>query len=1018
MQAVIDRHDILRTGVVWEGLSEPMQVVWRKAVLPVEEVALEVGAGDPAKQLYARYNPRSYRMDARQAPMLRVAIAHDEEAGRWLMMQLLHHLVGDHTTLEVMQEEIQAHLLGEEDRLPAPLLFRNLVAQARFGVSQEEHEAFFRRLLGDVEEPTAPFGLLNAQGDGTGIEQTRVKLEARLSRRVRESARKLGVSAASLCHVAWAQVAARTSGREDVVFGTTLFGRMQGGQDAERAMGVFLNTLPVRIRVGEEGAEQSVRGAHRQLAELLRHEHASLALAQRCSAVPAPTPLFSSLLNYRHSGGGTQARSEKKARAWEGIQGLYGEERTNYPVTLSVDDLGEDFLMKAQVELSIGAMRVCEYMRTALESLVEALEIEPSRPLRALEVMPEAERRQLLYEWNATQAEYPREKRLHHLFEEQVEKTPDAVAVVFEDQQLTYQELNKRANRLAYYLQTLGVGSDGRVGICIDRSLEIVVAMLGVLKAGGAYVPLDPGYPAERKALLISDSGAKVILTSEDLGLPEMLAVRRVCIDQRLLGAGQAENPVVRQDSEALAYLMYTSGSTGQPKGVMVPHRAITRLVLNCGYADFKASDRVAFASNPAFDASTMEIWAPLLNGGLIVAIDQETLLEPAQFGQTLKQRAVNILWLTVGLFNQYADALSEEFAGLRYLIVGGDALDPRVIARVVRGDSPQHLLNGYGPTETITFAATHEITVVPENARSIPIGRPIANTRIHILDRYLEPVPVGVAGELYIGGAGVAHGYLNRPELTAERFIANPFMEEAGARVYKTGDLGRWLAGGTIEFLGRNDFQVKIRGYRIELGEIEARLVGRDGVREAVVVAREDTAGDKRLVAYYTVTETSGVGKEGIGAEQLRLHLSAGLPEYMVPSAYVMLEKLPLTPNGKVDRKALPAPEWDAYGARSYEEPIGETEKELAEIWAELLKLERVSRNDNFFELGGHSLLVVRVISRLRKVLNVEVTIGDVFAYPVLASLADRLINLQLEQFDPDKLAGLLNLMRGSYVD
>ncbi|MGH8656840.1 MAG: condensation domain-containing protein, partial [Gammaproteobacteria bacterium] len=391
MQAVIDRHDILRTGVVWEGLAEPVQVVWRKAVLAVEEVALEVGDG--ARQLRERYNPRSYRLDVRRAPMLRVAIAHDEQKGRWLMMLLQHHLIGDHTTLEVMQEEIEAYLLGQGNRLAKPLPFRNLVAQARLGISREEHEAYFRELLGDVEEPTAPFGLLNVQGDGTGIAQAHMRVEAGLARRLRERARKLGVSAASLCHVAWGQVAARTTGREDVVFGTVLFGRMQGGEGAEQAMGLFMNTLPVRLRVGEQGAEESVRGAHRQLAELMRHEHASLALAQRCSGVPAPAPLFTSLLNYRHSTRRGQAISDEKACAWEGIREFYGEERTNYPVTLDVDDLGESFRMKAQVEATVDADRVCQYMHRALESLVEALESEPSRAMRTLEVIPEAEKR-------------------------------------------------------------------------------------------------------------------------------------------------------------------------------------------------------------------------------------------------------------------------------------------------------------------------------------------------------------------------------------------------------------------------------------------------------------------------------------------------------------------------------------------------------------------------------------------------------------------------------------------------
>ncbi|MDP9040030.1 MAG: amino acid adenylation domain-containing protein, partial [Acidobacteriota bacterium] len=429
LEAVIARHDILRTAVMWEGLTEPVQVVWREAVLPVEEVELDRGAGDVAKQLYARFNPRRHRIDVHQAPLLRVCIAYDSEQNRWLMMQLLHHLVGDHSTMDVIREEITAHLLGEADRLPAPLPFRNLVAQARLGVSQQEHEAYFRGLLGDVEDPTAPFGLLDIRGDGTEIAEARVAVEGDVARRLRKEARKLGVSAASLYHVAWGRVLAKVSGREDVVFGTVLFGRMQGGVGSDRAMGLFINTLPVRIRIGEEGVEASVRRTHTQLAELLMHEHTSLALAQRCSGVPAPLPLFSALLNYRHILMIGRKGAEER-RAWEGIRGLYGEERTNYPLTLSVDDLGEGFGLTVQVDRSIEPKRVCEYMHTALESVVEALESEPGRAVRSLEVLPEEERKRVLYEWNRTEVEYPRDKCVHELFEEQVGKTPEAVAVV------------------------------------------------------------------------------------------------------------------------------------------------------------------------------------------------------------------------------------------------------------------------------------------------------------------------------------------------------------------------------------------------------------------------------------------------------------------------------------------------------------------------------------------------------------------------------------------------------------
>ncbi|HLI03408.1 MAG TPA: condensation domain-containing protein, partial [Terracidiphilus sp.] len=447
LQAVVERHDILRTAVLWEGVRQPVQVVWRRAALAMQEVELD-GMTEAAEQLQAQFDPRHFRIDVRQAPLLRLYAAREGGNGRWVMTMLLHHLCGDHTTLEMMQAEVQAQLLGDTEALAAPLPFRNLVAQARLGVSQAEHEAFFRRMLGDIEEPSAPFGLLDVQSDGCGIEQAHLLLESELAGAVRASARRLGVSAASVCHLAWAQVLARVSGRADVVFGTVLFGRMQGGESADRVMGLFINTLPVRIRVGGESAAAAVEHTHRLLADLLRHEHASLALAQRCSRVAAPAPLFSALLNYRHT---AQGRSAEARRAWEGIEVLGGEERTNYPVTLSVEDFGEAFGLTAQTPEWVGPRRVCEFMQAALVSLVTALETGAATPVRALEVLPPAERAQVLYEWNSTQVEFPGGACLHELFEQQVERTPEATALVFEGRSLGYGELNARANRLAHY---------------------------------------------------------------------------------------------------------------------------------------------------------------------------------------------------------------------------------------------------------------------------------------------------------------------------------------------------------------------------------------------------------------------------------------------------------------------------------------------------------------------------------------------------------------------------------------
>ncbi|WP_141554456.1 non-ribosomal peptide synthetase, partial [Xenorhabdus kozodoii] len=490
----------------------------------------------------------------------------------------------------------------------------------------------------------------------------------------------------------------------------------------------------------------------------------------------------------------------------------------------------------------------------------------------------------------ATQTDFPQDAFIHQLFEAQAEQHPDSLAAVFEDHTLSYGELNRRANQLAHHLMALGVRPDDRVAICVERSLEMVVGLLAILKAGGAYLPLDPAYPAERLAYMLDDAKPGVLLTqTAQLSKLPAHAAAPVLLDTVLdsqtpiLASQPTDNPIVPGlTSRHLAYVIYTSGSTGQPKGVMVEHRNVLRLIINSGFADITPDDCVAHCANIAFDASTWEIWSALLNGARLHVVPQSILLDPVRFCQVLVKGQVTALWLTVGLFNEYLDNLAPLFGQLRYLLVGGDVLDPRKIQQVQRAVSqPANLINGYGPTETTTFATTYGITSPVEVTRSIPVGRPIANTRIYILDTHEQPVPVGVAGEMYIGGAGVARGSLNRPELTAERFLIDPFAAEPDARMYKTGDLGRWLPDGNIDYLGRNDFQVKLRGFRIELGEIEARLTQCDGVREAVVIAREDEPNQKRLVAYLRPEN----GAELVPAA-LREQLSQHLADYMLPSA------------------------------------------------------------------------------------------------------------------------------------
>ncbi|HYH80408.1 MAG TPA: amino acid adenylation domain-containing protein, partial [Longimicrobium sp.] len=678
-------------------------------------------------------------------------------------------------------------------------------------------------MLGDVEEPTAPYGLLDVWGEGRGIGEARLPVAADLGARLRRRARALGVSAASLFHLAWAQVLARLSDRADVVFGTLLFGRMQGGEGVDRVMGPFINTLPVRIGVGEEAVEAAVRRTHALLAELLRHEHASLALAQRCSGVAAPAPLFTSLLNYRYSGVTRQQAGQPGER-----RSIRAEELTNYPVVLSVDDLGEEFSLAAHVAAPAEAERVCRMMHMALERLVEALELSPGRAAGSIDVLPEAERRQVVEEWNRTRRAYPHGVCIHELFETQVRRRPDAAALVWDEVELTYAQLDARANRLAHHLRGLGVGPETRVGVLLERGVDLIVSLLATLKAGGCYVPLDPGYPAERLRMMLDDSGVRVLVARGGLAFAaESGGLAIVHLDEAAtaLAAEPVESPRSGATAENLAYIVYTSGSTGRPKGVMVAHRHVVQLAVETDYVRFAPGDRVAQASNASFDALTFEAWGALMNGATLVGIPRDVLLSPPALREMLREERITTLYQTTALLNQLSREQPDVFSTLREVLFGGQAADAASVRRLLKAGKPQRLLHMYGPTETTAWCSYEDVEHVAEDALTVSVGRATGNQRIYLLDSALNPAPVGVPGEAYVGGDGVVRGYLERPGLTAERFVPDPFAAEPGARMYRTGDRLRWKADGRLEFVGRVDEQVKIRGFRIEPGEIEATL-------------------------------------------------------------------------------------------------------------------------------------------------------------------------------------------------
>ncbi|MBV6325446.1 non-ribosomal peptide synthetase [Duganella violaceipulchra] len=993
LQRVVARHDILRSSMRWDGLSTPVQVVQRRAPLPVHTLTAEAG-GDALAQLQRHTDPRRLRMDLQRAPLIAAYVMADPQAGEWLLTLLNHHLVSDHLTLEFIIAEVQALLEGRGDSLPAPLPYRNFIAQAG-AVPAAAHEEYFRRRLADIDEPTAPFGLLDVQHDGQRIGEARLRLDPALALRVREGARRHGVTAAVLFHTAWAQVLAQCCGRDDVVFGTVLSGRLQGADGAGQVLGMFINTLPLRISLGARPIGQVVRDSYRDLGELLVHEQASLALAQRCSGVAAPQPLFTTLLNYRHSQGG--AAGQDAGRAWQGMRAIAAEERSNYPVTVSVDDFGDGFALTALCAAGIDPQRMAGYLLTALEALSAALAQQPDQPAHALSILPPAERRRLLEDFNDSAADYPREQLIHQLFEANAAARPDATALVFEDRRLAYGELNRRANRLARRLLALGVRPGQRVALCAGRGLEMVVGLLAILKAGAAYVPLDPAYPADRLAYMLADSAPVALLTeahrrdSLPAGAPPLLLL------DADPGDGDGDGDDLNPDPAALglhaghlAYIIYTSGSTGRPKGVAVQHRPVINLFdwVNRRFG-VGPGDTLLLTTSLCFDLSVYDIFGLLAAGGTVHIASSDDIADPRRLLRLIDDAAITFWDSAPAVFAQLLPLLAER-AGqppnqtLRLAFFSGDWIPLELPPRLRRAYARCEVISLGGATEATVWSNFHPVGEPDPAWVSIPYGRPIQNARYHVLDRHLQPCPLGVPGDLYIAGECLSAGYFGQPALTAERYPRDPFTAAADARMYRTGDRARYWDDGTLEFLGRSDFQVKIRGFRIELGEIEARLAACDGVREALVIAREDSPGDKRLVAY--LTAQAGAAPQ---AAALRAQLALTLAEYMLPSAFVTLERFPLTSNGKLDRRALPAPDHSAVATRAYEAPEGAVEVALAGLWSELLGLTRVGRHDQFFELGGHSLLAVRLVSRLRQQLGVELPLRALFEQPTLAGLA-----------------------------
>jgi amino acid adenylation domain-containing protein len=979
LQQLVDRHDALRTTFAPDGSAQRIAPRW-KMTLGGE---LAVAGQEGLDRVLAEEDGNPF--DLVNGPLFRARLLRLGK-GQSALVLSSHHLNLDGWSMGVLLREFnliyQERCGGKPASLPPAMQYQEFVQwresvrhQALAGAAEAHWVKQFSTLPDDLDlpsdRPRPPVKTYRAL-------ETELHLDAASYRLLRQAA---AAHDCTLFTVLLAGIDAwlfRLTGQPDLVVGVPAAGQLAVTEHpgSRSLVGHCVNSLPVRCQCeGRASFSELLGSVKTTMLDAYEHQNFTLAALVRklnLRTDPSRSPLVSIMFNLR-----------RQARA-----GLSTPRKSFnfFDLNLEAHDSGEDLRLVCRYNADLYDQARMERMLGHLRTLLEAAAARPALRLSELPLLTEGERRQILFDWNLTAAAYPKNRSLHGLVEEQVQRTPEAVAVQFEGRELTYRELDARANQLARRLRRMGVGPEPLVGICAERSLEMVVGLLGILKAGGAYVPMDPEYPAERLAFMLEDSAVPVLLTQEHLAgsLPKTAAkLLRLDADWADIAKESAEKVENHSSAENLAYMIYTSGSTGRPKGAMNTHGGIVNRLLWMQEAyKLESGDAVLQKTPFSFDVSVWEFFWPLLSGAKLVVARPGGHRDPAYLARVIEQERITTIHFVPSMLQAFLEqeGLGVSCASLKRVICSGEAL-PLELQRRFFSILSAELHNLYGPTEAsvdVTFWACQR-----ENAPGfVPIGRPIANTQIYILDPELRPVPIGVAGELHIGGVGLARGYYNRPKLTAEKFIANPFSNDPGARLYKTGDLARFLPDGVIEYLGRLDFQVKLRGFRIELGEIESVLNQHAGVRTSTVVAREDELGEKRLVAYL-------VSRNGpIQAAELQEWLRARLPDYMVPAAYVFLTALPLSPNGKVDRKALPQPEPEA-GRREFAAPGTPTEVLLAKIWSEALGVERIGLEDNFFDLGGHSLLATRLISRIRKTFHIDLGLSALLQSPKLGGLA-----------------------------
>lgn len=988
---IIKFHTILRSAFYYDKFNVPVQCVFKEIKLPVEVLDYSSMSSEEQQSAIKSFeqSDKEKGFDFKSAPLMRLALIRLDD-NRYHMHWLYHHIIMDGWSMPILIEDFlniyEQLSKGEKIEFKEVDRYEDYIRYIERRDKKKE-QLYWENYLKNLESGTLiPFiGKTTERTKGLGkYSSLTLSIDAATTAEVKAFAQKNRITVNTLMQGIWSYLLHCYTGKPDVLFGVIVSGRPDDLSNVERRVGMYINTLPLYMNIEKDkGIDEWLIDLQKEQVLMRQHQHTPLSNIIEWTNMQGG--LFDSLLVFENY----PVSKIVNENEWNlKVENVAINEHNNYPLSIVVvsnDQISIRFsyntalLQKGYIE------KISGHFENVLRQIVKNVNGEISD----LNLITGGEEHELLSVFNNRETAYPKNKTIVDLFAQEVSKAPNNNAIVFEREKLSYKELNERSNQLANYLKRKNVAAASMIPLSVERGPNMMVGILGILKAGCAYVPIDPTYPEDRIKFMLEDTAANIIVSSEVSikKLPNLSGVDVIKLDTDWEKISQESSNNIEIDirPEGVAYIIYTSGSTGRPKGVLVTHQNVVSLVRETDYVSFNDQNILLSTGSSSFDATTFEYWGMLLNGGQLILCPESKLLDHELLKNEIQSRKVNMMWFTSSWFNQLVETDISLFETLKTILVGGEKLSQKHIEKLKQAYPSIEIINGYGPTENTTFSLTYNIKSTSDNI-SIPIGRPLNNRSAYVLNADQKLVPVGVAGEIYLGGSGVAKGYLNQEKLTTERFIKNPFIEGDTSKLYKTGDLGRWLPDGNIEYLGRIDGQVKIRGYRIELEEIEAVLLQSDLVKQAVVIAKEDADGDKKLVGYV-------VGKDAFEKEKIAYYLSSKLPDYMVPTFIVELDGIPLTSNGKVDKRALPDPEINTSSQPSVN-PGNELEEKLIKVWLDVLKIDSIGINDDFFEMGGHSLLAIRLMSVLRKELGLEINIGDIFEYPTISTLAGFLNN------------------------